>query len=173
MINRGVFFGIDAQTLKQLKSTKGDPKRRDFIGVLEEEISAALKQDTDKAWYFLDVGFITSHLVPPPACITVEEMKILAKIFTQGKQMHKAELYIINFLDKSDLATYLEVLTKITETCLQEMYQNMPKGWFKEGIYQNTEAQFQYIWTWFQRLVVFFQKMKEHDLHILFTVQYY
>ena len=93
MAGRGLFLALDDLTLKQLRATKGDAARRNFIHELEEVLDPQYKQDTDKAWEFLFVALYTGR----SSCdIPQVDALAMATVYRGAKQLFRGDSYIIN-----------------------------------------------------------------------------
>ncbi|MFN0204340.1 MAG: DUF1877 family protein [Bacteroidia bacterium] len=169
MTARGVFFAIDDTTLKSLRGTKGDPKRRRFIRDLEETIEREHKQDTDKAWRILQSICWAGHDFDYAEGLNRADFNLLSTLFYQAKMLHKAERYIINWVPKNELASYIAILDKVTEINLKQRYEDMNNG-LGHFQYALSDVQFDYMYAWFLKIRTFIKQTYSQQLHLVFTV---
>lgn len=169
MAGRGLFLAIDDFTLKQLRATKGDALRRDFIHELEEVIDSQYVQETDKAWEFIFVALYTGKTT---CGMEHPDLVSMSKIFRGAKNLHRGDSYILNWVAKAEFPELVVKFEQLHQSGLRELYDTCNQGWFHAGVYKGTDEQFEYISNWYDRIVQFFARMRAENRHILFTSNY-
>lgn len=169
MAGRGLFLAIDDSTLKQLRATKGDALRRDFVHTLEEELDVKYQQETDKAWEFIFVSLYTGK----STCgIERSDLILMSKIFRGAKNLHRGDSYIMNWLAKAEFPPIAGKFEQLNHQGLRELYDTCNQGWFHAGAYKGTDEQFGYLLCWYERIVQFLARMRAENRHLLFTSNY-
>src|SRR5947209_6034753 len=104
------------------------------------EETAECSQGTDKAWYILFNCFANSLNLRVSSGLDAGDWERVAAMFIGGKRFHRADWYIINLVDRSEIPVTSEALSRVTTDALKERYYNVNRGWFQLGDYQASDT---------------------------------
>ena len=156
----GVHFALADERLNELLSRRGDGAVLEFVQEkLEADWDKEWLQETDKAWdaihRCLTDGTLESHKGVP-----------LAKCVLGGRQLYQGSDYIVSLLDCTDVWEIAALLKGIDKCNMRTRYERL-----KETDYAPffSDGDFEYTWTWFERLNAFFQRAASSRRAVLFT----
>ena len=156
----GVHFALADERLDELLSKRGDEAVLEFVQEkLEAEWDKEWLQETDKAWdaihRCLTDGTLESHKGVP-----------LAKCVLGGRQLYQGCEYIVSLLDCVEVWEVAALLKSMDKAGMRTRYERL-----KETDYAPffSDDDFEYTWTWFERLNTFFQKAASSRRAVLFT----
>jgi hypothetical protein len=96
----------------------------------------------------------------------------LSAVFIGGNRLHRADWYIINLVEKTNVPAASSALSSVSVEILKERYYNVNQRWFHAGDFQASDEQFYYVFHWFERIRSFFAAVSSAEKHVLFTSQY-
>ena len=164
MACRGVFFAITTEQQEQLI---GLPSDRDRIDYLQEVIEDAWDEEhlleVDKAWdaihRCLTDGSLKFEPSPDP----------LPKLFLGGKQLiSDSDIYIINFIDHSELAGISAALKNATQEWMHSRYEKLKGTDYPQEMI--SEQDWRYTWEWFSAIPDFISRAEKDNRRVIFTV---
>lgn len=164
MACRGVFFAITDAQQEQLLGLTSDRERIDYVQeVIEDTWDEEHLLEVDKAWDAI-------HRCLNDGSLTVQPFSNpLAVLFLGGRQLNAdTNVYIINFIDHSQLAAISAALKNVTQEWMHSRYEKL-KGtdYPQEAI---SEQDWRYTWEWFSSIPDFISRAEKDKRSVIFTV---
>jgi hypothetical protein len=160
----GVLFAITNRTLKRLLAAEGDEGVKDIIEEIEERWDAKWLCELDKSWDGLH------------RCLTDGELEFnngdypLNHAILGGRQMHKADDYIVALVLPDQVADVSRDLQSIDEQELEKRYWRINRNNYGAAPNQLCEDDLEYIQANFPDLKAFYAKASTAGRSVIFTV---
>lgn len=164
MTARGVHFAITDDDLFKLQQASSSAEIIDIVTEdIEErwEKQAGFVAETDKAWDAIH------------RCLTNGKLEYeggdfpLKLCILGGRLICEEDDYLIALVDHAQLADLVAALRTITKTGFRDQYDLIPPEDYDGTL---NDDDFEYTWSWFSKLPMFFHNAAKADRHVIFTV---
>jgi hypothetical protein len=156
----GVHFSVAQEETGPLFD--GDDAARAFVDQVEDRWDRYYLQETDKAWH------------PIHCCLTdgtfgwCPEAWPLNGAILGDDPLYAGSDFIIQHLFPEEVAEVAGALDPLTQAWFRERFFALPGHGYTGNV---TEADFDYVWYWFERMRAFFRKTADEGRAMVFTAE--
>ena len=165
---RGVYFALTEGEAKHLLEATNDESIIQFIQEdIERRWDEEWLQEADKSWDAI-------HRCLTDGSLRCRSGSPLEKFVLGGRQLHRDKNYIVSFLNSDDVSQVVNAARDIRKDWFRDRYFSLKKKflWFTFCSYDGPidETDFEYSWSYFEKIRAFFQKASDAGRSVLFTV---
>jgi hypothetical protein len=154
----GVHFALTEEQVTRLDTCVNDEDLMAFVEEIEKAWDSEWLQETDKAWdaihRCLTDGKLEYGRTPYHKCILGSD------------SLYDGDDYIVSCLEPEEVKEVAAAIKEIDRQWLRGRYDAIDTATY-QGVLSDSD--FDYTWSWFERLRNFFQKVAAADRVMLFT----